>query len=150
MIVSRQLAANRRNARRGTGPRTASGKLTAARNALRHGLSVPVFADPALAKEIVELAERLANGSTDAEVRELAVRVAAAQVDVQRVRHARYALIVRRAIGASGTETRSDRLHDELQELCTLDRYERQAMWRRKSATLALQASLFRNIGAAP
>ena len=138
MTNSRLAAANRRNARRSTGPRTASGKLTAARNALRHGLRVPVSADPVVAKEIVELAERLANGSKDAQMRELAVRVAAAQVDVQRVRHARHGLIARRAIGAP-----------ELQQLCTLDRYERQAMWRRTLAIRAWEAALFRSIGGA-
>jgi hypothetical protein len=47
----RKIAANRRNARRSTGPRTAEGKLRPRRNALRHGLSaneiiVPGFEDP--------------------------------------------------------------------------------------------------------
>ncbi len=140
MIVSRQLAANRRNARRSTGPKTASGKLTAARNALRHGLSLPVFADPVLAGEIGELAERLANGSADPRMRELAVQVAATQVDVKRVRHARNALIARRPMGAD----------DEIRELVALDRYERQAMWRRKLAIRAWQAALFRNIAGVP
>jgi hypothetical protein len=36
--TSRQLAANRRNARRSTGPRSAAGKAISARNAVRHGL----------------------------------------------------------------------------------------------------------------
>ena len=150
MTGSRSLAANRRNARRSTGPRTAEGKLTAARNALRHGLSVPVFADPMLEQDIAELAERLADGSIDPQVRELAVRVAAAQVDVQRVRHARYTLIAGRAAGASDPEPGSDRLRGEIQELCAFDRYERRATWRRGTAMLALQAALFRNIGGAP
>jgi hypothetical protein len=143
---SARLAANRRNARRSTGPRTAPGKLSAARNALRHGLSLPVFADPALAREIAELAERLADGSAVLQARELAIRVAAAQVDVKRVRHARNALFARRPVGASATESRSDGLRDEMRELVALDRYERQAMWRRKLAIRAWQAALFRNI----
>ena len=63
-MTSRRLAAaNRRNARQSTGPRTAQGKRSVARNAVRHGLRVPVLADPDLANEIVELAERLADGS---------------------------------------------------------------------------------------
>jgi hypothetical protein len=76
-----------------TGPLTALGKQSAARNALRHGLNVPVLADPLLAKEVVELAERVANGSPDPEIRELAVQVAAAQTDIQRVRDARHAVM---------------------------------------------------------
>jgi hypothetical protein len=113
---------------------------------LRHGLSLPVFADPALAREIAELAERLADGCAVPQPRELAIRVAAAQVDIKRVRHARNALFTRRPVGASATESRSDGLRDEIPELVALDRYERQAMWRRKLAIRAWQAALFRNI----
>ena len=39
MTSDRQVAANRRNAARSTGPRTASGKLRSRRNAYRHGLT---------------------------------------------------------------------------------------------------------------
>ena len=38
MTTPAQIAANRRNAQRSTGPKTRRGKATAARNALRHGL----------------------------------------------------------------------------------------------------------------
>jgi hypothetical protein len=138
-LTSRRLAAaNRRNARQSTGPRTAQGKRSVARNAVRHGLRVPVLADPDLANEIVELAERLADGSQELRTRELAVSIAAAQVDIQRVRHARYLLIARRAIGSG-----------EVRQLVVLNRYERQAMRRRRLAIDAWQAALFSNIGSA-
>ena len=39
MTSARQVAANRRNAQRSTGPRTAAGKAAAAGNARRHGLT---------------------------------------------------------------------------------------------------------------
>ena len=39
MASDKQLTANRRNALRSTGPRSAGGKAKAARNALKHGLS---------------------------------------------------------------------------------------------------------------
>ena len=39
MASKRQIRANRRNARRSTGPRTAAGKAASAANALRHGLA---------------------------------------------------------------------------------------------------------------
>jgi hypothetical protein len=97
---------------------------------LRHGLNVPVSADPLLAKDVVELAERVANGFTDPEIRERAVRVAEAQADIQRVRDARHAVM-----GALITEPRKAR--EKLQELVVLDRYEKRAISRRKSAILA-------------
>ena len=45
--------------RRSTGPRSAAGKARSAKNAVRHGLSVPVLADPELSREVRELAQRL-------------------------------------------------------------------------------------------
>ncbi|MGY3492316.1 hypothetical protein ACVW1B_001735 [Bradyrhizobium sp. USDA 4502] len=41
MTSDRQIEANRRNAKRSTGPKTGQGKLRSSRNALRHGLSRP-------------------------------------------------------------------------------------------------------------
>jgi hypothetical protein len=82
-------------------------------------------------------------------VRERACDVAAAQIDVERVRHARHALISRPAMGAPDTEARSDGIRKTIQELWALDRYERRAMARRRSATRALQAALFRSVGPA-
>ena len=43
MPTAKQIAANRANAERSTGPKTLAGKLKASRNAFRHGL-VPAFA----------------------------------------------------------------------------------------------------------
>src|SRR3954469_21465441 len=39
MTTFKQIEANRRNARRSTGPTTAEGKLSSRRNAVRHGLT---------------------------------------------------------------------------------------------------------------
>lgn len=39
MASDRQIAANRENAKRSTGPRSEAGKARSARNALKHGLS---------------------------------------------------------------------------------------------------------------
>ena len=49
MASEKQLRANRENAMRSTGPKTAAGRLKSSRNALRHGLSLPLMADPAAA-----------------------------------------------------------------------------------------------------
>ena len=45
MTSPAKIAANRRNARRSTGPRSAAGKARARRNAFRHGLSTPASVD---------------------------------------------------------------------------------------------------------
>ena len=66
MISPRKLAANRANARRSTGPRTREGKRRSSRNALKHGLSVRIAADPAelaaMVKRILDDDERLTSG----------------------------------------------------------------------------------------
>jgi hypothetical protein len=130
MTVRRRAAAEPRPAWRCTGPLTAQGKQSVAKNALRHGLSLPVLADPLLSKEVAEQAERVANGSTDPEIRELAIQVAAAQTDIQRVRDARHAVM-------GALIAQPDKAAEKTKELVRLDRYERRAVSRRKSAILA-------------
>jgi hypothetical protein len=46
----RQVEANRRNAKRSTGPKTAGGKARSSQNALRHGLARSAISDPAEAE----------------------------------------------------------------------------------------------------
>src|SRR5262245_59534691 len=50
-----KIKANRANARASTGPKTARGRVHAARNALRHGLSLPLYANPTFFKEVKAL-----------------------------------------------------------------------------------------------
>ena len=101
MSRARRAFANRLNARKSTGPRTAAGKAAVARNARRHGLSVPLGREQAIERMIrsaearrdemlrqlhrhqAELAERLRNAAaaheqTEAQV--LDVEVAPAPV----------------------------------------------------------------------
>lgn len=90
MTSDRKIKANRANARASTGPQTAHGRARAARNALRHGLSLPVCSDPALSAEVEALAREIAGPSASAEMLELARQVAEAQIDVHRARYARH------------------------------------------------------------
>jgi hypothetical protein len=86
----RKIRANRANARASTGPRTTRGRARAARNALRHALSLPVCSVPALSEEVEALALEIAGPGANGETEELARRVAEAQIDLRRVRYARH------------------------------------------------------------
>jgi hypothetical protein len=93
LTSDRKIKANRANARASIGPQTAQGRARAARNALRHGLSLPVCSDPALSEEVEALAREIAGTDANAKIQELARRVAEAQIDLRRVRHARHQLL---------------------------------------------------------
>ena len=93
MTSHRKITANRVNARASTGPRTVEGRTRSARNALRHGLSLPVCSDPALCEEVEALARDIAGTVANAKILELARRVAETQIDLRRVRYARQKLL---------------------------------------------------------
>jgi len=127
----KQIAANRANALKSTGPRTAAGRATSSRNAYRHGLSVPMAPDSG---QVESLARTLA-GETAGEDQPEAARedqleaaraLAAAQLELKRIREAKVAV----------TPTGLDQMLDPgaLTGLCALDRYERLALSRRKAA----------------
>lgn len=93
MRLSARTLANRRNARRSTGPKSAAGKAMVAKNAFRHGLAIPVDLDSALAPEIDRLAIAIAGRTADAHRRARARDIAEAQIDLNRIRAARLALL---------------------------------------------------------
>src|SRR5258708_5569700 len=93
MISARKHLANRANARASTGPRTAAGKASAARNALRHGLNISMMADPGLAAEVAALAGEIVGEAAAPELPEMAARIAEAQIELVRVRRARRDLL---------------------------------------------------------
>ena len=60
MSSAKQIAANRENARRSTGPKTLAGKTTSSRNALKHGLlSAQMLLPDEDPKELSALAEAI-------------------------------------------------------------------------------------------
>ena len=95
MTRERKIKANRANARASTGPKTAHGRSHAARNAVRHALSLPVYADPVWSEEVESLTRQIIGTDADPEKQQLARRIAEAQVDLRRVRSARHQLLSR-------------------------------------------------------
>jgi hypothetical protein len=90
MTGDRKIRANRANAQASTGPKTARGRSHAARNALRHALSLPVYSDPVLSEEVKALARQIIGTDANPEIQGLARRIAEAQINLCRVRHARH------------------------------------------------------------
>ena len=146
MTSDRQIAANRRNAGRSTGPRTGAGKQTVARNALRHGLAATAHHSPALADELDRLANALGDEHADAAQREQALIIAESELALLRVRAARTTLFERMLASA---ETESLRESSEqpdaprqrgpgetspVDQLSWLERYERRSLSRRQRA----------------
>lgn len=91
MASERQIAANRRNAQKSTGPRSAAGKKRASRNAYRHGLSIP-GSGAGFIRAVEELACSLVREGADASALELAREAARGMLELDRVRRIEVAL----------------------------------------------------------
>lgn len=90
MTSAAKVRANRANARSSTGPNSPAGRARSAQNALRHALSRPVLSDPSLSDDIEQLASEIAGPDANPEMKEIARRVADAQIDLRRIRNARH------------------------------------------------------------
>ena len=67
MASEKQIAANRANAKRSTGPRTLAGKIVSSRNAFRHGLSGPLRLNPGTSVKVDAIARAIAGEEVDGE-----------------------------------------------------------------------------------
>jgi hypothetical protein len=142
-VSAAKRAANRRNARRSTGPRTAAGKERSACNALRHGLTARPRDDLALMREAETLSWAILQTEPDFEKqsleghasqdplrRLLAIQIAIAHIRVLQVRRAKQAL---HGSGLGWGEL--------TRRLASLDRYESRALAARKGASQRFDAA---------
>jgi hypothetical protein len=131
MTSESQTTANRRNAKKSTGPRTHGGKTKASRNALRHGLGALGPGDTGLSEKTERLAKAICRQDRDLGYRQ-ALTIAESFLDITRVRAARIRILE--------TSPEPPSLHLALPEILRLERYERRALSRRRRAVRTLDA----------
>jgi hypothetical protein len=130
MATEKQIAANRVNAKKSTGPKTAAGRFMSSRNALRHGLSLPVQFDRETSAKAAAIARALASNPSDEEQLAASTEVAQAQLELLRIRAVRAELMAMVDLASGSLE--------QLQRLAALDRYERFAHTKRRRGSRKL------------
>jgi hypothetical protein len=163
MTSETKRAANRRNAARSTGPKSAAGRKRASQNALRHGLAISLRQDPATRAEIERMAKLICGEGASRLEHELALVRAESEILLRRARMARVAIIERamnaahvhadqgqprahpsRGAGtdapATATRTEIEALRQALPQLVRLERYARPAFLRGDRAARRLAA----------
>ena len=146
MTSPAKIAANRRNARRSTGPHSAAGKARARRNAFRHGLTTPASLDHVAMDRIDNLVDALTIDHHSQLQFQLATVAAEAQAEIERVRQTKVNLVNRasaqlREEGAgllSAGERAALAFAGKTEILMACERYERRAISRRNRALHAL------------
>lgn len=142
MTSESKVAANRRNSRRSSGPRTVQGRIRVSRNALRHGLAASERLAPRLDAELDRLVTAIGGEHCDAAQREQALIIAESELTLLRVRSIRTNIFEQMLIADSGNGVRSGwppssaqpigKSH--IEQLRRLERYERRAFSRRQRA----------------
>ena len=131
MASEKQIAANRTNAQRSTGPRTILGKSKSSRNSFRHGLSGRLPIDVATSAKVGEIARALVAEQAWATEIGAAMEFAEAQIELLHIRAIR-AHMLRSVDLAKATA-------DQLERVVALDRYERYAHTKRRQAASHLE-----------
>ncbi|BBO11213.1 hypothetical protein [Bradyrhizobium ottawaense] len=127
MASIRQIEANRSNAKRSTGPKTAGGKARSSQNALRHGLARSAIGDAA---EIENVAVAIASGLRHPITPDAAMALARSKLALLRLRSLRQAML-----GALLTGP----LAADLKGLQGLERYDRAALVQQRRALRLLR-----------
>lgn len=127
MTSTRQIQANRNNAKRSTGPKTARGKAKSSQNALRHGL-----AREGDAAGLANLTLALRCGLGQQVASETLAAIARAKHDLLSARSVRQAMVAD-LFECSAVET--------VKRLKRIERYERSALAAQKRALRSLKSA---------
>jgi hypothetical protein len=120
MATQKQITANRANAKRSTGPRTAAGRSKSSHNTYRHGLSCQRALDSVGLAMLDSIARALiGNDASDDQVI-AAKEIAEAQLELRRIRDVRRGMI-------QSFDTNSIWDLRAVAQLVAVDRYEREA-----------------------
>ena len=155
MTSDRTTRANRANAKASTGPRTPVGKARSSRNARKHGLSV-TDRNPQTNEVADHLAEMIlgdvAVDPTMLDAARAAARaIAEIHLDLRRILECKNA-VIKGSMAGSTDVSRADApiqarvMPDLLEALERLERYERRAFSRRKTAIRWFESLASRNI----
>jgi hypothetical protein len=111
LASEKQIAANRANAKRSTGPKTAAGKQKSSRNAFRHGLFRPGPPDTFAVEKIITVIGPLTGAPATEDQQNAAQELACAQLTLAQIR----------AIRAEQWERTADHFNDkDLKRLASL------------------------------
>jgi hypothetical protein len=131
VATEKQIAANRANAKRSTGPKSARGKMVSSRNAYRHGLTCPLSLGADTAAKLEAIAQAVTGEGAGEEQLISAAEFARAQLELLRIR-------ARRAEMMTAIECDCDNAQ-QLRQLVALDRYERYAHTKRRRASVRFE-----------
>ncbi len=137
MTSAKKIEANRRNALRSTGPRTAAGKARSRKNALRHGLAAVLKDHTVVPEAVAKLASVIAADSSDPLAEAHGITFAEAEMAVRRARAAQ-AEVLAELLEAETAQSKPQVLVEfiatAMQTVGRLHRYERRALSRRRRA----------------
>jgi hypothetical protein len=128
MASERQIAANRANALKSRGPRSAGGKARASRNATQHGLAANIWKEAAAVSSIEDLTQRFrAEGHSEQKSRLAAV----AEFQTRSIRNVRSRIGEQLCEAAEGCGPDGS-LAKNLINLQSIDRYEKRIASRKR------------------